>query len=252
MSSESQSSCLGALGLEETFILTITFKKPKLSNKLRCTSIKAEFLAPGKDKSIWGKQISSFFTDEYLQLASSAHTGSTEVRTWQPMATLSQNQGWSNRSQASQNDSVAMKPTHEAGDLLWSPSQAVGLDPPLSSYIGMARPPTRRCFGLSPAETADLVSGHCLHIYPFENTIAKAIQAEQEEMQNSRTVGGFLLTGAGRPPACDAHLAQGLALLPALGPLCSGRLPHPSLAHSSPAPQNVLSTWQIFLQENCR
>lgn len=89
-----------------------------------------------------------------------------------------------------------------------------GLDPPLS-YIRTAQPPSTRCFGLSPGETADLASSPCLHIYSFENTIAKSIQAEQEEMQNSRT-------------------AVGLAWLPALGPLCWGRLPHPSLAHSSP------------------
>jgi len=38
------------------------------------------------------------------------------------------------------------------------------------------------CFGLSPGETADLASGSCLRTYSFENTFAKAIQAEQEEM----------------------------------------------------------------------
>lgn len=42
VSSEGQSSCLGALELEKAFILTTTFRKPKLSNKARCTSIKVE------------------------------------------------------------------------------------------------------------------------------------------------------------------------------------------------------------------
>lgn len=60
------------------------------------------------------------------------------------------------------------------------------------------------------------------------------MQAEKEEMQNSRTAGGVPLTGAGHPPACNARLAQGLARRPALGPLCWGGLPHPSLTHSSP------------------
>lgn len=116
----------------------------------------------------------------------------------------------------------------------------------------MAQPPTKLCFGLSPGEIAGLVSGSCLHIYSFENTTAKSLQAEQEEMQIYRTVGVFPLTGVCHFPACDAHLAQGLAGLPMLGSLCWGRVPNPNLACRSSALQNVPSTCQIFRQQSCK
>lgn len=40
--------------------------------------------------------------------------------------------------------------------------------------------------------------------------------------------------------------------LPVLGSLCWGSVPNPNLACSSSGPQNVPSTWQIFLQQSCK
>lgn len=56
----------------------------------------------------------------------------------------------------------------------------------LSSHIRLAQPPTTQHFAMSPGETGDLASGTHLRICSFPNTIEKAAQVEQQEMQNCR------------------------------------------------------------------
>lgn len=116
-----------------------------------------------------------------------------------------------------------------------------GLDPSLCC-ITTAQTPPPQCFRLSSGETANLASGPCQHIYSFENAIATAIQAEQEEMQNSRTPGGFLPTDAICAPTFSTLPAQGQLLLPAGATLLGQAAPPqpwPQLPSSRDCPLHV-------------